>query len=308
LFLPTPRKPYRAAREIIDWTLKGQNIFDRKRPLAAKTMKRIAAGMKKINGIDLEPFLVKLYGTAGTASIEKPLPTVTAGGNHFGLAEPFVLSQASGGAPRDVKDPIPTICTDGAVSLIEPFLVPTFGEEPTQKPRTHSINKPLPTSTIDSAGCLIEPFILEQFRNHEANPIDDQRRTIAPSSGGIPPLGRSQSKQETATRAVAPKQKSVLNPIVIGDDGPERSGQAPHLVDRPLRNVLCPPSRAPIDPFIVAAGGPEGKGRQPASVEEPLMTILTENHQALVEPFVMSGESRRPGAISEAGGVLPLSR
>jgi len=71
-------KPWRPAREIIDWALKGENIFTRRKPLAEKTLKRIAAGMKKINGLDIEPFLVMFYGTNKTRSIERPLPTVTA--------------------------------------------------------------------------------------------------------------------------------------------------------------------------------------------------------------------------------------
>ena len=101
-------KPWRPAREIIDWQLKGKNIFARKKPLAEKTLKRIAAGMKKINGLDIEPFLVMFYGTNKTRSIEQPLPTVTANGQHIGLCEPFLLSQASGGAPRPSRG----TCTD----------------------------------------------------------------------------------------------------------------------------------------------------------------------------------------------------
>ena len=83
-------KPWRPAREIIDWQLKGKNILARKKPLAEKTLKRIAAGMKKINGLDIEPFLVMFYGTNKTRSIDQPLPTVTANGQHIGLCEPFL--------------------------------------------------------------------------------------------------------------------------------------------------------------------------------------------------------------------------
>ena len=58
-----PGCPYRTAREIIDWSLKGKSIFDRKKPLSANTLKRIAAGLKIFGGAAAEPFLVILNGT-----------------------------------------------------------------------------------------------------------------------------------------------------------------------------------------------------------------------------------------------------
>src|SRR5258708_3372664 len=153
-------KPWRPAREIIDWALKGENIFARKKPLAEKTLKRIAAGMKKINGLDREPCLVMFYGTNKRRSIEQPLPTVTANGQHIGLCEPFLLSQASGGAPRPVEEPVPTICANGAVQMVEPFLIPFFSEREDQQPRTHTVDEPVPTVTSHGAGGVVEPFVV----------------------------------------------------------------------------------------------------------------------------------------------------
>lgn len=40
-------KPWRAAREIIDWNIKGTSIFERKKPLAANTLRRIYSGIAK---------------------------------------------------------------------------------------------------------------------------------------------------------------------------------------------------------------------------------------------------------------------
>src|SRR5258708_17877760 len=110
-------KPWRPAREIIDWALKGENIFARKKPLAEKTLKRIAAGMKKINGLDIEPFLVMFYGTNKTRSIEQPLPTVAANMQHIGLCDPCLLSQASGEAPRPAEEPLPKSSPKVAVQM-----------------------------------------------------------------------------------------------------------------------------------------------------------------------------------------------
>src|SRR5690348_6227660 len=40
-------KPWRPAREIIDWSIKGKSILNRKKPLAPKTLARIYAGAMK---------------------------------------------------------------------------------------------------------------------------------------------------------------------------------------------------------------------------------------------------------------------
>lgn len=154
------RARWRAAREIIDWTLDGQSIFRRKRPLAEATLARIIEGLRRFGGAAAEPFLVVLRNHGAAARLDAPLPTITAGGTHLGLVEPFVLQQQSGGVPRAVRDPLPTLATKGAVSLIEPFLVPRYGERPGQRPRTHAIDKPAPTIPCTVQVGLAQPFLV----------------------------------------------------------------------------------------------------------------------------------------------------
>ena len=139
------RAPWRAAREIIDWTLVGQSIFERKRPLAEKTLARIAEGLRRFGGVHLEP---------------------------------FVLQQQSGGAPRLVSEPLPTLAAKGAVSLVEPFLVPRYGERPTQAPRVHSIDEPLPTVPATCQHALAEPFLVRYHGTGGAESVDRPLPTI----------------------------------------------------------------------------------------------------------------------------------
>jgi DNA (cytosine-5)-methyltransferase 1 len=80
--------PWRAAREIIDWSLPSQSIFTRTRPLAPKTIARIAAGLRRFCGECAEPFLDALYGTSGARCVDLPLPSITAGGPHLRLVQP----------------------------------------------------------------------------------------------------------------------------------------------------------------------------------------------------------------------------
>lgn len=110
------RRPWRAAREVIDWSLEGQSIFGRKRPLAPKTLARIAEGLRRFGGPAAEPFLMLLTHGGRVRS----LPTIT--GANRGIVEPFVIGQQSGAVPRPVREPLPTLAAAGAVSLVEPYL------------------------------------------------------------------------------------------------------------------------------------------------------------------------------------------
>jgi DNA (cytosine-5)-methyltransferase 1 len=256
-------KPWRAAREIIDWSIPGESIFTRKRPLARTTLERIAAGLRKFCGEAAEPFLVVLRQHMDGKSINEPLPCLTAGGNHVGLAVPapmilpqnssnkarsvedpapvvtttsrgiglteFILQQQSGGAPRSVNDPLPTIAAKGA----QAFIVPFFGERKGQKPRVHGVDDPLPAPTSHGAGAVVEPFVI--------------------TPGGT-------------------------------DVGVGRP------VSQPLPTVMTKDRFAMVHPFVVGAGGPEGQGRNPQSVDAPIGSVLTEDHKALVEPFIFSME------------------
>lgn len=180
-----PTKKWRAAREVIDWTMPGKSIFDRKKPLAPATMQRIIAGLERFGGPELAPFIVVLRQNMGGRSVDAPLPTITAGGMHLGIAEPvkpldFVLSQQSGGAPRSVDAPLPTVATDGAIGLVTPFMVPMYGERPTQEPRTHSVSEPVPTIPATGGGKfgVVEPFLVTYHGNHSDRANEDRVQAL----------------------------------------------------------------------------------------------------------------------------------
>jgi DNA (cytosine-5)-methyltransferase 1 len=196
--------PWVPAREIIDWTLPGTSIFERKHPLKPKTLARIEAGLRKFglsaflvqpghadrsgergdyrsttldqpigtlpcsNRFALaEPFLIELRGTSDSQiegspkGINKPLGTVTAKGRHFGLIEPMLLPQQSGSIAQGVSYPAPTVGAEGAIGLVEPYLIHVNHQG---GDRTRSVHQPLPT-VCGSRGeiALCEPFLLKYF-------------------------------------------------------------------------------------------------------------------------------------------------
>ncbi len=114
------------AANIIDWGLPCPSIFERKRPLAEATMRRIAAGIQRYVVGCPSPFLVKYYGTGGPADVGEPLDTVTTR-DRFGLISPFVapLTHHDPQRGRDLRQPLPTITAAhrGELALASPFLV-----------------------------------------------------------------------------------------------------------------------------------------------------------------------------------------
>ena len=181
---------WRAAREIIDWENKGKSIFNRKRPLSPNTIKRIIAGLKKFGTEELEPFIIAMEHGGSLDDIGNPLRTITtAKGGAMALVQPFVLSQASGGAPRSTNDPLPTIPAGGAHALIKPFIVEYHGKTTeNEKERISSIEDTLHTIDTSNRYAVAEPkFILPPegfFRQNTPKSLEQTLGTITQRGGG----------------------------------------------------------------------------------------------------------------------------
>lgn len=167
---------WRPAREVIDWSLQGESIFRRKKPLAPATMRRILEGLRRFGGPRLQPFLVVLRQHMDARSLEDPLPALTAGGEHLGLAEPFVLHLTHGARERSIDNPLPTItaANRGEIGLVEPFIIANNTNN-----RPHSLDQPLGTVTGGNRFYVCEPFVLGQQSGATARPVSEPVPMIA---------------------------------------------------------------------------------------------------------------------------------
>ncbi len=128
--------PLRSAAECIDWNLPCPSIFGRKKPLADKTLWRIAQGIKRFVLGQAHPFLVKVnHGGPGSRceQIDLPLSTVTAARRGHALVAPTLIQtgygEREGQAPRalDLHQPLGTIVAGGAKhALVAAFLAKHF--------------------------------------------------------------------------------------------------------------------------------------------------------------------------------------
>ena len=115
------QKPYRTAAECIDWSIPGQSIFDRKKPLAEATMRRIAKGVQREVIQKAKPFIVPIANWSRDAvqPVDQPLNTITAWprGGSFALATAF-LAQANGGFnithSKPMGEPMTTVTNTGS--------------------------------------------------------------------------------------------------------------------------------------------------------------------------------------------------
>lgn len=168
--LPSHVGHHRGASEIIDWEIKGSSIFNRKRPLAPRTMDRIEAGLRKFGG---EPFIAVLRGThpsqsgAWAKSMNDPLGTISAGGGHAALCEPFIIPmEHSGRQPvRSTNKPLPTITTakGGSFGVCEPFLVGYHAGTGRQDHRVYSTELPIPTIDTENRFGVCQPFLTKYY-------------------------------------------------------------------------------------------------------------------------------------------------
>jgi DNA (cytosine-5)-methyltransferase 1 len=140
---------YRPAVDAIDWTLQGQRIGDRNRPLAPKTLARIRAGVEKY----WAPLVVPIEGRAGVAtarSVDQAVRTMTSR-NETGLALPTFVTQFRDRV-RDLDpfyEPLNTVVADGpnhAVVNAPAFVAELRGGGNMHRPVTE------PLATVTAAG------------------------------------------------------------------------------------------------------------------------------------------------------------
>jgi DNA (cytosine-5)-methyltransferase 1 len=177
-------QPWRPARDIIDWSIPGTSIFDRRKPLADATIRRIAAGIEKYWKDYAKPFLAVLYGTSTAESLDMPLSAVTTSGAHHALVEPFVTAigqNSSVDRSRSLDEPLSTVVGKQEHCLIEPFITRYQGShegEADGDNRNHGITRPLPTVDTSNRYGLVEPLIVEYYGNGGAEPVSLPVKTI----------------------------------------------------------------------------------------------------------------------------------
>ena len=173
-------KPYVGAYTQLDFSLPCPSIFDtaeeikRKygiravRPLAQKTMDRIARGLKKFVLDNPEPFIIQCNhgGERRQNDIKEPLPTIT-GKHGYGIVEPKIVpymgTNTTNHPGGNCKNPIHTITTGNQQCLISPTLIQYHSETSKDEVRGQSIEDPIMTVDGSNRYGLVTSFLHKYY-------------------------------------------------------------------------------------------------------------------------------------------------
>lgn len=271
---PGRAKPYRTAAECIDWTLPCPSIFltrieGRKlgvnRPLADKTMRRIAMGLKRFVLDNPKPFIVNVQHGGDEfrgQSVGQPLGAVT-GKHGYGVVKPRLTpsSEIVGGECSNCSHE-GWANDDGTCRNCRAKLVPYVagvGGRAGQSPATGG-DAPLGTITAKNDRAVITPHLVK-LRGNEGAGIH-----------GCDP------EQPLPTVCAGATTYGVAAPILVGAGGPGYSGK-PTPADAPMGTVMTENHRAVATATFIAKhfGGVVGHGP-----ERPLGTVTAVDHHSLV--------------------------
>ena len=136
----TDANPWNPTSSIIDWSVPGKSIFNRKVPLVDKTLARIEHGLRTYGGKD---FLIKYFGTGKSESIAKPVTTILANGNHHALVQPFITIYKGQSKTRSLDLPLPALTTQKNMYLSTPMVSTSLVEPLRRKLGITSLDDPL---------------------------------------------------------------------------------------------------------------------------------------------------------------------
>lgn len=262
-------KKWKAAGEIIDWSLRGTSIFRRKRPLSEKTMSRIYIGAIKfgwpepfleairrfmkslgytvpvlavrkggsragsfvianrMNNVGknpsedpipgmttasgggiykVDPALVVLRNNADMRGVDRPVPTICAGGEHLALTTPMIvrtdMHKSNAHCVRSVDEPIATVTTSNGLGVARPIILPQNG---TNRPR--SVDEPAPVVTTTSRGIAFVTPVTHHDGSDRTRSPEEPLPTITCARRGelafvMPEFGERPTKRRRRSKRV----------------------------------------------------------------------------------------------------------
>lgn len=287
--------PYRTAAECIDWSIPAQSIFERKKPLAENTMRRIARGIQKFVIDNPEPFIVTVNhsgeGFRGQ-STDEPLGTITAK-NGYGVVTPTIMCNNTNNIGASIETPLPTVTTGNRNYLVAPSIVPIgYGEREGQEPRVNGIDEPLGTVVSSNKHYLVAPSLI-QYHSETAKDevrgqeLDEPLMTVDTTPRYALSVAHIMKNYGGGYKGAGSAADAPLgtvtgidhNSLVTAHIMTMRKNMDGQPVDEPLSTVSCSGAHhAEVQAFLVKYFS-TGAAK---SVNEPLDTITTKDRFALV--------------------------
>ncbi|RGN63276.1 MULTISPECIES: DNA cytosine methyltransferase [unclassified Bacteroides] len=259
---------WRPVKDVLDLQDEGESIFNRKKPLADKTLERIFAGLVKFVAGGKDSFMIKWNsmsrnGGYNAPGIDEPCPVVSCQ-NRLGIANVHFLSKYYSGDPDSknipVSGPAHTIkCKDNHALLTSDFLAAYYSNGD----NTSSVNSPCPTvSTKDRFNYVQPQFLCSYNFNDAGKDINAPSPTI-----------------------LTKDRLSLIAPVFID----QQYGQSkPASANQPLGCVTANPKYALVTPWLMNTNF----SNVGSSLEQPAQTITANRkHHYLMNPQYQSAGS-----------------
>lgn len=307
-------KPWKPAREIINWNIKGKSIFGRPMPLAPKTLARILAGATKFDWPralcikiarelerSLRHYVAKAYGLrhARKAKARKLArrklveylawlrhirrsPDIDAYASPGRMSGPMLVVLRRNADGRSTGEPLPALAAHGQhFGLAEPIIIKQHFRRDLQ-----SIDDPVPTVTGISRIALAEPFVLSQASGGAPRSTNEPLPT-APTGGAhaliAPYYGSGSGTTCTSDKEPLPtitsKERFAMVVPITHSDGSRRARN----VDVDPLQTITTANRGELAFITAQFGERQGQAPRVHSLDQPAPVICATGHVNLVE-------------------------
>jgi DNA (cytosine-5)-methyltransferase 1 len=260
------KKRWRPAAECIDWSVPCPSIFERGKPLADATLRRIARGLKKYVLESADPFIVPMAHDNGRDACQPAqgpsrATTTYPKGETFSVASPILVQTGYGErawqAPRslDLDAPLGTVVAGGTKHAVATAYLAQMNGGFNTTPG-HDLRRPASTITHTGSQQQVVMAHLAHLRGHcDARNLEDPLMTI--SAGG--------------------QHHGVISAFLSRQFG----ASVGHGADAPLGTVTAGGGgKSALASVFLATNT---SGHRGVGMDEPVPTLTTGQHQALVE-------------------------
>lgn len=285
--------PYHTAAECIDWSRPCPSIFDRKKPLADKTLWRIAQGIRKFVLENPNPFVLTLdqqgAGDTSTAAGD-PVATITTKARHA-VVVPTIVGvggRAGQSEPTGGADPIGTVTGKNDRAVVTPIMVRTDMHQ-SNAGCAYPMEDPLRTITTGGSHAVVAPHLIK------VNDGDKQRAR-----------GEQIDLPLTTVTAHA-RGHALIAPTLIQTGYGERPGQRPRYLDiqKPMGTLVDGVKQGLVTAFL----SKHFNGPRPSigsHIDDPLGTVTAVDHHSLAAVALATFRGTDPSQPGAAPVDQPL--
>lgn len=296
-------KPWVPAREIIDWSIPGKSIFDRRVPLAPNTLRRIYSGVVKYWGPAARLYAPLLLAEIVRSCRYKKIDPARYLGNlpepAAGKPEPFLIAMRGTSAPqvdgsaRPLSGPLPAVSAGGIhAGIVEPFISRFNGGDH----RNYPPDRPIPPQDCSNRYGIVTPFAVPFFgenggQNPRSHSVGEPLPTVTGHGAGglVEALVVPHKFNNKPTSAADPLPTvttvngfSLVEALFV----PQHGGGTVKPTGNPLPTVAAAGAISMVEPVVIATGHTSSKKRT-TGIGEPISTVVTKAEHCLIEPFAV---------------------